>query len=188
MLGMKNKRGVSPLLAAVILVAFAVALGGIVSNIVLKQAAEFDPEKLAESSVHCESVSLGYDIDDFVNFGIYARDIPGSDDEFHFVEQITLVNRGSFSIHRLIVNTGGTDSTDYLIDNADNKLKPGADNRYNISIYINPNDDDKRIKFVPIIKDIEKDIFVRCPDRQLIINYSQICADLFDGNPECPPH
>ena len=47
----KNKRGVSPLLAAVLLVAFSVALAGIVANYVIKKTNEFDPNLIAEETI-----------------------------------------------------------------------------------------------------------------------------------------
>src|SRR3989344_7404170 len=110
---MGNKKGVSPLLAAVLLVAFAIALGAIVSNYLIKQAKEFNPEKIAEESVFCESVTLGYDIDDPTNLGFQEKTISGR--PFTFFEYITVINRGAFSIHQLIISAGGMASRPYPI-------------------------------------------------------------------------
>jgi len=177
---MGNKKGVSPLLAAVLLVAFAIALGAIVSNYLIKQAKEFNPEKIAEESVFCESVTLGYDIDDPTNLGFQEKTISGR--PFTFFEYITVINRGAFSIHQLIISAGGMASRPYPIyDDAGqiSNISAGVNNRYNLSINMNRGSNDE-IKIVPVIKDPEKDVFVRCADRQLVINYTQLCIEVKD--------
>lgn len=175
---MRNKKGVSPLLAAVLLVAFAVALGAIVSNYVIKQAKQFNPEVIAEQSVFCESVSLGYSVPDPDNLRVNNIDIGGR--TVRVFGDITLINRGAFSIHQLIITAPGVQSRPYVIYDEEGNaasIKPGADNKYNISISLGASSDTE-IKIIPVIKDPEKNQFVRCPDRQVVIDYEQLCVEV----------
>ncbi len=55
---MKSQRGISPLIATVLLLGFAVALGAIVSTFLIKQAKEFKPESFLEDSPYCETMVL----------------------------------------------------------------------------------------------------------------------------------
>src|SRR3989338_826000 len=53
-----SKRGISPLIATVMLVGFAVALGAMVSTFLIKEAKDFKPESFLEDSPFCEGVVL----------------------------------------------------------------------------------------------------------------------------------
>lgn len=170
-----NKRGISPLLAAVLLIAFAIAMAAIVSTFVLKKTREFNPNVIAQESVFCESVNIGYTVDDPNSLTINTT-VPSVE----LLQGITIINRGTFSIHKFIVSSPGLESSDYLIRNATgiSTLQPGANNKYNVSIQIISGNSNKEIKLVPVIKDPEKNQFVACPDRQLLINYSQLCNEV----------
>ena len=188
---MKKKRGISPLLASVLLVALAITMAALVSNFVIKKTKEFDPSKLAEQSTFCESVTLGYMINapDIPNFNVYEpngnpepiNNQKLSDGVF-LISPITLVNRGSFSIHQLIINAPGLESSTLPLTTP---LKPGiADNKYRLGIQISDPalNLDTEIKIIPVIKDPEKStddkpVFVKCTERQLVINYKQLCKD-----------
>ena len=191
---MKNKKGVSPLLAAVLLVALAITMSAIVSNYIINKTKEFNPEQLAEGSIFCESASLGFTVPDPAKLAVYKDIDPVSGNKINgqgvnLFGPITLVNRGTFSIHQLIISAPGLQSLNYLILEQGGKvssIKPGANNKYLISMQVNPANPNKEIKIVPVIKDTEKNHFVKCTDRQLIINYVQVCADVNPGNPNCP--
>ena len=192
---MKKKRGISPLLASVLLVALAITMAALVSNFVIKKTKEFDPSKLAEQSTFCESVTLGYMINAAPGvFRVYNDE----DDVLHpgnklakdvfLLSPLTLINRGSFSIHQIIINSPGLESiTLPLILPDDGPLRPGTDkskSQYILGIQIRDPalNLDSEIKIVPIIKDLEKStddkpVFVKCTERQLVINYKQLCKD-----------
>ena len=168
---MKNKRGVSPLLAAVLLIAFSIAMAAIVSNYLINRAKEFNPESIAQQSVFCESVNLGFSVDTPEDFGIQT---PSSGVEL--LGPITLINRGSFSIHQLIINAPGRQS---ITVGLPEPIPPGAENKYELAgIQINSGSPETEISIVPIIKDLEKDQFVKCTDRQLIIDYKELCTEV----------
>jgi flagellin-like protein len=182
---MKNKKGVSPLIATVMLVAFAIALAAIVSSFILNKVRSFDAEKLAESSIYCDSVTLSYDVpkpDDL------KADSPAGGGRV--LEGIDLINRGSFTIHKLIISAAGTASREepIVINGAVTTLKPGATgNRYPIKIFFKPTATDKQIKIIPVIQDPEKKTFVQCIDRQLIFaDYCQIWKDVKGSTAPCP--
>ncbi|MBS3168051.1 hypothetical protein J4216_02935 [Candidatus Woesearchaeota archaeon] len=207
---MKNKRGISPLLSAVILVAFVVTLGAVVSSYFIKQAKEFDPNLIAEESVYCDSVGLGYDVLDRANFNTHQEGgidpvtmdpaTPGSGRPINFgpnpsptrrlLSPLTLINKGTFSIHKLIITAPGAGSVTYqIVDSSGatptlSSISPGQNNKYNISIDLNTGFNDDEIKIIPIINDTEKSQFIRCVNRQIVINYTQLCLDV-RGPPGC---
>jgi len=191
---MTNKKGVSPLLATVLLVALAVTMATIVSTFLIKKTQEFNPDQLAQQSLYCESVSVGYNVPDALKdqLGIYHE---GADDPLNqgkkisgkgvaFLYPINLINRGAFSIQYFIVNAPGLESKRNT--NSDNQdqitvLKPGKspDNEYTTMIQVN--EDYKKsteIAIIPVIKDLEKNQLVQCTDRQLIIDYDKLCKDV----------
>jgi len=188
---MKNKRGIGPLLATVILVAIAVTLGAMVSNYMINKAKEFDPSKIAEESVYCESVTLGYTA--------YAEDndveVINSDGGIEelgltntILGPIVLINRGAFSIHKLIITSPGYESLpprNIIVGNSAGKLDPGK--KYAINVQIDTNlDNKKNIKIVPVIFDREKKQHVSCVNRQLIFDYCELYGDVRkdgEGNP-----
>lgn len=185
---MKNKKGISPLLAAVLLLALTISMAAIVSNYIIKKTKEFNPDTIAEQSTFCESVTLGYTIQeqDVPKFKVYEEGDddplnPGkkiSGDGVFLLSPITFVNRGSFSIYQLIINAPGLQSTVYPIINAKKRIEPGANNKYVTSLQINPSDKNRQIKIVPVINDSEKNVLVKCTDRQLIVDYTVLCTDL----------
>lgn len=176
---MKKKKGVSPLLATVLLVAFAIALAAIVSTYVINKAREFDPSSIAQSSVYCDSVSLGYTINDPNLLGFVTK--TGG---YKFLSGLTLVNRGTFSIQQLIITAPGQGTRTYpIIDKSVTpykvgKIKPGADNKYPIELQLNTVSRPEVIRIVPVIMDIEKNQLVECTDRQLIFNYQELCQEV----------
>ncbi len=156
---MKNKKGVSPLLAAVLLIAFSIVLAAIVSNFVIKKTKEFKPDVIAEESVYCDSVSLGYKIDP----GTYGI---GND----LIEGIILVNKGTFSIYQLLINTPGLPSiTVRLLDTADSSKETpiSPSGKYPIKLQVGSSPE---VKIIPIIKDSDTGNFVKCSNKELIIN------------------
>lgn len=197
---MKNKKGISPLIATVILVAISVALAATISTYLINKAKEFKPGELVEGSVYCESVTLGYDAnldseDSSMDFEITR----GGDGQI--LKNIVLVNRGSFAIHKLIITAPGysTLTTNILIEEEDSgesvlgKIDPGENNKYSIDIAFRDdqttNIADREINIVPVICDSEKSecvendkVFVVCPDRKLVINYEELCKRLYEDN------
>ncbi len=194
---MKNKRGIGPLLATVILVAVAITLGALVSNYMISKAKEFDPSKIAEESVYCESVTLGYTAYAEDNDNVGAINVPdgdvveGLDLTNQILGPIVLINRGAFSIHKLIITSPGYESLpprNIIADDESVKLDPG--DKYAINVQIDTTKSSKSIKIVPVISDIEKEQYVSCVNRQLIFNYCELYGDVrkdADGNPLVAP-
>ena len=161
-----KKKGVSPLLAAVLLIAIAIALGAIVSNFLIKEAKKFNPEELAQQSVYCESVNLGYKVNDAEDLCI------GHPSGFDILQGVNITNKGSFAIQGFKITAPGFNSRDYPVTNA---INPGGGEI--IEIQINNDLDDKKIKIVPIVKDLEKNQNIVCADRALIMDYGQLFAN-----------
>ncbi len=174
----KNKRGIGPLLATVILVAVAITLGALVSNYMISKAKAFDPSAIAEESVYCESVTLRYTA--------YAQETGDFDaldgcPNNNLIGPIYLINSGAFSIHKLIITSPGYESLpprNIILEGSTvpGQIIPGGN--YPIRVQINPILDNKNIKIIPVIEDKEKDEFVSCVNRQLVIDYTKLCADV----------
>lgn len=183
----KNKRGIGPLLATVILVAVAITLGALVSNYMIDKAKEFDPSAIAEESVYCESVTLRYTA--------YAQetadfDALGGCSNSNSIGPIYLINGGAFSIHKLIITSPGYESLPPRNILTAGSTEPGEiipGGNYPIMVQINSRlDNNKNIKIIPVIEDKEKDEFVSCVKRQLVIDYTELCADVFPPSEEGP--
>jgi|SRR3989344_2671540 len=172
------KRGISPLIATVLLVAFSVALAAIVSNYVINKTKDFKPDAIVEDSLLCDEVSLGYVIKDptvvmceSVGSGIFKLD------------GIKLKNRGSFTIYKYQITSPGLGTGTFQkaekvgATNPDGSLAPGEENEeyYKLGFKDQPN---KLIKINPVIHDPESGEEVLCTKSQLIINYQQLCEDL----------
>src|SRR3989344_1978458 len=116
-----SKRGISPLIATVMLVGFAVALGAMVSTFLIKEAKDFKPESFLEDSPFCEGVVLEPLV-------LAAPNNPGNcqvanqpkprwprttnscplpNSNQCIVEGIVFRNKGSFSIHSVWVSGTG---------------------------------------------------------------------------------
>src|SRR3989344_2957906 len=87
-----NKRGISPLIATVLLVAFAVALAGIVSTYVISKTKEFKPEAIVEDSLLCDEVNLGFSVDSDLS-NVKCDSITDSTDVKYF-KGLKLKNKG----------------------------------------------------------------------------------------------
>lgn len=155
---MKNKKGVSPLLGAVLLIAFSIVLAAIVSNFVIKKTKEFKPDVIAEESVYCDSVNLGYKLSE--NYGTETIG------EVNLIKGIILVNKGTFSIHQLILNTPGLQPIQIKLNPI--MLPQPPENTYNIKLQIGSNPE---VKIIPIIKDSDTGNLVKCTDKQLTLNF-----------------
>lgn len=209
---MQNKRGVSPLIATVILVAISIAMAATISTYFLKQAKEFNPEEIVEGGILCESVTLGFDVGE--GFSISSSN-PSS------IGPLVLINRGSFSIYQLVITAPGFKSRNLNVleldptGNSDNPeidsnggyilgaILPSDDtdtgrndNEYPLTLQIRDNEANREIKIVPVICDVEKSegctdqnkrVLVTCPNRQLVINYEELCERLTTTNGDpCP--
>src|SRR3989338_391385 len=104
-----TKRGISPLIATVLLVAFSIALAAIVSTYVINKTKEFKPEAIIEDSLLCDSVALGYSVESTGGSDeVLKYDSALSDKEGNVIlyklTGLKLVNKGAFNIHRFLIN------------------------------------------------------------------------------------
>lgn len=177
---MKNKRGISPLIATVLLVAFSIALAAIVSTYVIQQTKKFKPMAIVEDSLLCDDVSLDYDIEDPQNL---QYETSGS---ICTLKGITLVNKGAFSIYKYIITSPGlgTSPEQFFLNEGNNEkspILPQGTRKITIGL---KNREDKLIKITPIVKDPEKEnTFVKCTRRQLIFDHVKLCAEFNCVNP-----
>ncbi len=201
---MNNKRGISPLIATVLLVAFSIILAALVSTFIINRAKEFNPNVLAEDSVFCESVSLGYKVDkiDIVKFGLYPalgsnplRQGETLSATTNLFGPLNLTNKGTFSIHQLIISAGGNQSKTVPIIILGTGGAPTIGTippSQGYSTYIQLNSltnsqiqlnslTNSQIKIVPVINDTEKNQFVKCITKPLIFDYKQLCRDVKPG-------
>lgn len=178
---MENKRGVSPLLATILLIAFSIALATIVSTYIINKTKQFDPESIAQESTYCESVTLSYRVNDPKKLSI-SNPAAG----VSLLNGLNIVNKGAFSIYQFKITAPGRPTKPEVLNPP---LEPGGSIE-TLKIQLNKDSDDKEIKIVPVIRDAEKGELVICASRQVVLNYEELCQDILStpGNPvtECP--
>jgi len=165
-----NKRGISPLIATVLLIGFSVMMAALVSNYIIKQTKEFDIEKMIGSDELCSEVS--FQIVPSPDQEITCDDVAESvgicsDGLVRTLGSASLKNKGSFSIWKLTVNSEsvgsyelGTDDESLVTPSGEGKI---ADIENKISFC-----NDGKVNLVPHIKDEEGNL-VECPSRTVTL-------------------
>ena len=105
---MKSKKAISPLIATVLLVGFSIVLAGIVTTFVINKTKEFQPEKIIEDDLLCDNVAIDITVPD-INLLSY---ITASDGTTKLLKGLNLTNKGSFTIHKVTINSPGFPSTE----------------------------------------------------------------------------
>ena len=138
----KNKKGVSPLIATILLIAFAVALGAVVmswgKNVESSSADVLSIEKCAHVNLKVEKVN---DVPQVFYGGT------GSDGFVKF----TIANTGSYDVDQLIVWVIGEKDTN-IIELKQSSIKVGYPLIKEIKHDFNKYGNVKKLKFVPKIK------------------------------------
>ena len=173
-----QKKGISPLIATVLLVAFSIALAAIVSTYVVQKTKEFKPEAIIEDTLLCDEVYLDYRIDADEDGYTLSYEQVSANLEIYKLKGLKIVNKGAFSIHKYVINSPGLETSEQFLtqNNARKELIPGEERELEIGLRNDPND--KLIKITPIIKDPEKEVFVKCSKRQLIFDHERLCNDV----------
>ena len=110
------KKGISPLIATVLIIGFTIAIAGIVTSFLLNSSKDIKFEKFMEDNEFCDQVAIS----------ITEADCSGG-----INCPITLKNKGSFNIYGVIIHsdTVNTEAMPYFSDDetiSDNEiLKPG---------------------------------------------------------------
>ena len=105
------KRGISPLIATVLLIGATIMIAAIVSTFIINQTKKFEPEKFMGESSYCQDVVLGTKI---IN-SVACDEIPGRPDCMS-IQNLALVNKGVFKITKVDVNAVGLGSGAIVFD------------------------------------------------------------------------
>ena len=167
---MRKKRAVSPLIATVLLIGFAITLGAIVSTFVIKQTKDFKPESFLEESPYCDGATLE-------PFAVNSRNPvrATSAGPTRTLENFGLKNKGSFNVLSVIVKAPGNPAATSIIFNP--PLRPQT-NSPALTIQYNSNAarNDPFIKFIPVVEDREEterrrsQALVACAKREITFN------------------
>jgi len=144
----KNKKGVSPLIATILLIAFAVALGAVVMNwgksVESPSAELISTEKCAKVNLKVETIN----------------DIPqifyGGTGSEGFVK-FTIANSGSYDVDQIIVWVTGENDTN-IIELKQSSIKIGYPLIKEIQHDFNKYGSVKKLKFIPKIKIDDLDV------------------------------
>jgi flagellin-like protein len=170
---MITKRGISPLIATVLLVGFTIAMATMVTTFLMnKTQEEFDPESIIKDSEFCDSVSLGYTIDSIGEPDGLRLDDPGG------IYGFKLKNKGAFTITNVTVSVNGnTRDPQSLYDYEDSNkiitLKPKKSTE--LRIFGSPTFPEK-LEVIPWVKDPRDEVFVICPGKKLVINLKDVAG------------
>ena len=171
-----NKRGISALLSAVLLIGFVVALGAVVSTFLIQQAEDFNPEALIENSLSCDSVAISPVVTNADNIGFTTIN------NRQATKGIGFKNKGTFSIEKLTITAPGFPSQEYFFFNdPDNPsisdrttLAPGQENE--LRIFLQQQNDKEIIKATPWIKDRQQENqpLVICTKNEVQFDFKEI--------------
>ena len=146
------KKGISPLIATVLLVAFSIALAGIVSTYVINKTSEFDPGAIVEDSLLCDEVNLGFLVTDTDISNVDCEDVSG----ITLFNGLSLKNKGSFTIRKIQIDSPGIEGGIPTPINENTGIKPSAS--IDQSLPFTGNFLDAIIKITPSIVDPEENI------------------------------
>lgn len=116
------KRGISPLIATVLLIGATIMIAAIVSTFIINQTKKFEPEKFMGESSYCQDVVLGTKEVNQNACGDIKQDCKA-------IENIALVNKGTFTIKAIDINAdglnGGKIDIETISGGSIKGLKPG---------------------------------------------------------------
>ena len=160
------KKGISPLIAAVLLVGFTIAMAAFVTNFLIQKTEEsFQPETIIGSSEYCDFVSLGYTVNGLTvtNFTAVGN--------VKNVSGIQVTNKGSFTIWKLTIQNPGADETE---GNIPLGVKPKG--VLDFMILFDPVSTERYVKITPWIRDPKTNETVICIDSDLVFNLEDACG------------
>ena len=184
-----KRRGVSPLIATVLLIGATIAIAAIVSTFIIQQTKKFEPEKMMGESTFCQDVVLGLKFPDGAPDCQEVADMP---DGCKVIGNPILVNKGSFGITKLAVGADKLSSGELRL--SEDRLGPGkklcgggsADACIDQDIIYDdcgpggracfkiPVCDEGKTRIVPYITVEEETI--ACTQSEMVINYENVCA------------
>lgn len=106
------KRGISPLIATVLLIGTTIMIAALVSTFIINQTKKFEPEKFMGESSYCQDVVLGTKVlVDDASMCSELQDAPESwPDECFIISNMALVNKGTFTIYGYDISSVGIGS------------------------------------------------------------------------------
>ncbi len=150
----KNKKAVSPLIATILLIAFAVALGAVVMSWGMNVKPLIEKPGIEK----CSDVSLEVQKIKDIPQAFYGGSGPGG------LIKFTIANTGSYDVNGIILWIVGEKDT-YIIDLKKSSIKVGypliKETQYNFDMY----GEVKKLKFIPKIK--IDDLVVTCAKSSL---------------------
>ncbi len=159
-----NKRGISPLIATVLLIGFAVAMAAFVSTYIINQTKQIDVEQMIGSDELCSEVSLQVISDDNLCEEVDVPDgtVTSCSTRIMKMPHAAFKNKGAFTIWEFVVNPEQLTSYNFSISN-DVGLPPSSSGGVNL-----PFCENHKIHIVPVIK--EDGALVQCPTRSVTID------------------
>ena len=171
--GPRGRRGVSPLIATVLLIAFAVALGAVVMNwgkTYVEEQAEHAGSK-SNTEIKCE-----------IDIDLKVKEIRGSpkicynNGSTNASVEVMLENRGSESIEGIRLLVIGTNEEVYSVDLNESSLDPGEVKKFEQSYDYSTIGEIDLVEFVPKIS-VEGEVLpVLCAKNSLVEDEIYVCG------------
>ena len=161
-------RGISPILATILLIGFTIAMAGVVSNVLIKQAKKFNPEEQQKESQYCDQANVAIGLpENLAQVTTTSQNIDGV--SCSIINGILYKNKGAFTIHKLttVAQIGKTKSSEDVL------LSGPIAPQQTISGAIGYCQDPE-ITLYPWIQDPETDEIKPCPSRTLTINALEV--------------
>jgi len=163
-MNMLSKKGVSPLVATILLIAFAVALGAVV----MSYGSSYYEETLTEAvSVQKEDICKG------INLQIHKVN---NIEQICYTEQgiikFTLINKANMDIEKIRVLVTGGDI--YVTELDSNYLKAGYPKSEELSYDSSTYGEIKQIEFIPVVKEDYSELL--CFDNSVLKENIRECS------------
>ncbi len=172
-----HKKGVSPLIAAVMLIGFAIVIGTFVSTFIIAKVKQTNFAAY-EDSPYCEQTVLEIVTDPAHpdNFKI-----EGSGDAFT-VKGLALKNKGTFSVYGIVLNAPGK-GTQKARYKPEDVLKPGSLNALATAGIPFAGGTETKLTIIPEIKDPESETvkYIVCSKAASTMDLKTACCSKWKG-------
>lgn len=168
---MTNKKGVSPLVATVLLIGFSLAIAAMVITFSINKTKSTiaDVEKTMVSSQYCNDVAFQVQPEscELVSGGVEGCNNLGAVTKV--LKNVQIKNKGTFSIRKLKITSIGLEVPPF-----DDTIKPNARSTVgDIQVCIG-DDTDGIVRFIPFVKD-EKEQLIPCSQNQKEFDANEFC-------------
>ena len=169
-----NKRGVSPLIATVLLIGFSLAIAAMVITFMTNKAKSLNPEEIVGSSQYCGEVAFQVQAGSCELFPGGLEGCNNLKATTKVLKDVEIKNKGSFTIRKVKISSPGLDVPVF-----EDNIKPSSKGTIPELKVCLGDDTEGIIRFTPFIKNDKSDKetvpFIPCGQNQVEFNANEFC-------------